>query len=378
MSIDELNRKLDAYLEHDVLTLRCRVWEENGSVSEPPVDCFAKTEIKIAQLNYRWILEDLMGPDGILKHKFKRSTGILNFSSGFPTIRIHVSTGETFDDDSIYLGSKEYNGSSTPLFSVCNIHLLDSYGSIVHSICGEAEFQNSNETWKFPFLAKHKLLSNTELYLPGGKLTLQCELSFSGDLVVNCVEFGKTDKEIFNSEKPNEDSVSDGQELWKENMRQFYSDGEFSDLLVRTPNREFPVHRAILCAQSEVFRGMLSHDMKEKNSGVIEINDFEDDTVSKLLLYLYTNSLSLDDIDYVLAKDLYFAADKYRITPLQKICSNHLIESIDSSNACDILLLAEQLRDLELKATARNLIASSPYEIMNSVTRNSRKEHLLY
>ncbi|KAG8176306.1 hypothetical protein JTE90_010025 [Oedothorax gibbosus] len=186
ISIDELN-ETNAYLENDVLTLRCRVWRATASVSEPSVDCFAKTEIKIAKLNYLWILEDLVGPDGILKHKFERSTGILNFSSEFPTIKLHVSTGETFDDDSIYLAIEKQSGFSTPLFSVYNIHLLDSYGSIVHFIRGEAEFQNSNETQKFPFMQTNHVISFpvhsamdtckliSELYLT----TLQVAIIFS-------------------------------------------------------------------------------------------------------------------------------------------------------------------------------------------------------
>ncbi|KAG8180319.1 hypothetical protein JTE90_028867 [Oedothorax gibbosus] len=365
LSFDEFN-KPDAYLEHDIFTLRCQVWKEGASVSKPSVNCLAQTKITTAQLNYLWVLEDLVDSDFIPKSKFKRSTDPLIFDSEFPTIRIHLSSAETFDNDAIYFAIERADYSRIELFAVYKIYLLDSNGRTGHSICGEVFLPNNGDIQKFPFLSKRKLLSNKELYFSGGKLAVQYLFSISGNLEVEKVEY-ETDAEIkFNPVQPIINSVSelsDGQELWKENMRQFYSDGEFSDLLVRTPNEEFPVHRAILCAQSEVFRGMMSHDMKEKNSGVIEINDFEDDTVSEMLSYLYTNALD-GDIDYALAKDLYFAADKYRITPLQKMCSKRLMDSMELSNVCDIMLLADQLRDIELKSTARDLIVSRFHEIM--------------
>jgi len=68
------------------------------------------------------------------------------------------------------------------------------------------------------------------------------------------------------------------------------------DVLLRVSDEsgkisEFPAHKAILMARSPVFCAMLKHAMKEKEQGVIEIEDTSPSTVAALLKFLYGDQL---------------------------------------------------------------------------------------
>ncbi|CAL1295009.1 unnamed protein product [Larinioides sclopetarius] len=98
-----------------------------------------------------------------------------------------------------------------------------------------------------------------------------------------------------------------------------YNDAIFVDTELRTSTRTFRTHRALLSARSPVFRKMFSHDMKEKNIGIIDITDLDNDSVHRMLLYIYTDSLK--DLQIENASKLYEAAEKYEILSLKSRCS---------------------------------------------------------
>ncbi|XP_055941849.1 speckle-type POZ protein-like B [Argiope bruennichi] len=99
---------------------------------------------------------------------------------------------------------------------------------------------------------------------------------------------------------------------------------------------------------------MFSNDMKERNSGHVDITDFEDDTIHRMLLYMYTDSL--EDLKFESASSLYKIADKYRVLSLKRRCSFLLKENLSASNACDILILAYLHDDDGLKSASQDYI----------------------
>lgn len=250
-------------------------------------------------------------------------------------------------------------------FLTYNVILLGSNKRVLISKCGEISFINSN-IHNISLLSRHELLSNIELYLPNRKLTLQCDISLIGEYDLERYELGTSDPLFKPKPMAVIPSLYDARyDLWKNNMRKFYNDGKFSDLVVCTHSRSFPVYKAILCAQSGKFRKMITENMTETNSGVIKITDLlKDETVSKLLMYLHTSIL--DYLDCALAKELLWAAHEFQIEALKLVCSKYLMETLDTSNVCEILQLADHLRDQELKSRARDFIAIRRHEIMNS------------
>jgi len=111
---------------------------------------------------------------------------------------------------------------------------------------------------------------------------------------------------------------------------------DFSDVTLKVGNREFRCHRVILANKSPVFRRMLTTDMMEARTGVVEIVDIEADTMEKLLEFVYSGEV-LDMGDQLFL--LFDAADKYEVMGLFNICINVFgKEDVTPSNAVAILL----------------------------------------
>ncbi|GFY53563.1 speckle-type POZ protein [Trichonephila inaurata madagascariensis] len=94
--------------------------------------------------------------------------------------------------------------------------------------------------------------------------------------------------------------------------------------------------------------------MKEKIKGSVDIVDFDNDTIRRMLLYMYTDSL--EDLQWKSALRLYEAADKYQILSLMEKCSAFLEDHLTSINACDALVLADRHQDNSFKEVVQNYI----------------------
>ncbi|GFY51904.1 hypothetical protein TNIN_51351 [Trichonephila inaurata madagascariensis] len=97
---------------------------------------------------------------------------------------------------------------------------------------------------------------------------------------------------------------------------------------------------------------MFHNDMKEKHSECVDIEDLDDDTVKRMLLYMYTGTLP--DLQWDSACNLYTAADKYEILSLKSDCTSFLMDTLTLDNACDLLILADRHQDKYLKSGIQN------------------------
>ncbi|GFR10068.1 speckle-type POZ protein-like B [Trichonephila clavata] len=127
-----------------------------------------------------------------------------------------------------------------------------------------------------------------------------------------------------------------------------------SDMKLRTNTDTIPVHTQILGARSSVFRAIFASDMKEKTQGCVDVTDLDDDTMRKMLLYMYTDKV--EDLQWESASQLYAASDKYNISSLRIKCSAILKAKLSLINACRILSLADLHQDEVLKKTVQEYI----------------------
>lgn len=65
---------------------------------------------------------------------------------------------------------------------------------------------------------------------------------------------------------------------------------KYSDLTIICQRREFRVHKAIVCPQSEVISKLCDIDMRERATGVIEHKEFDDSTVERMIDFAYKKS----------------------------------------------------------------------------------------
>ncbi|GFY76241.1 hypothetical protein TNIN_17031 [Trichonephila inaurata madagascariensis] len=108
--------------------------------------------------------------------------------------------------------------------------------------------------------------------------------------------------------------------ILKENLESLYKENLLCDTNLKTKTGSFPAHKSIHSARSTVFKEMFTHNMKEKNSEYVYMEDLNDDTVQRLLQYIYTATLL--DLQWDSACNLYAAADKYEIPSLKSECSS--------------------------------------------------------
>ncbi|XP_057973224.1 BTB/POZ domain-containing protein At1g21780 isoform X2 [Malania oleifera] len=111
-----------------------------------------------------------------------------------------------------------------------------------------------------------------------------------------------------------------------------------SDVTINTTDGTLKAHKAVLSASSPVFESMFLHDLKEKESSTIIIEDMSLEACAALLNYLYGTIKQEDFWKHRLA--LLAAANKYGISNLKDSCEENLLEDINSSNALERLQVA--------------------------------------
>ncbi|XP_058218168.1 BTB/POZ domain-containing protein At1g21780 [Rhododendron vialii] len=108
-----------------------------------------------------------------------------------------------------------------------------------------------------------------------------------------------------------------------------------ADVTINTSEGTLRAHKAILAASSPVFSSMFVHDLREKESSTIDIEDMSQESCMALLSYLYGTIKQEDFWKHRLA--LLGAANKYDIVNLKESCEESLLEDINSGNVLERL-----------------------------------------
>ena len=118
---------------------------------------------------------------------------------------------------------------------------------------------------------------------------------------------------------------------------------QFSDVNFNIGGRDFPAHKNILSARSDVFAAMFHHPTKENLTNQIKIEDIEPDVFRELLRFIYTGRVQVDKLE-VIAASLFIAADKYLLDQLKMTCQSHLLHHMSPEN-CVVLLSTGDLQN---------------------------------
>lgn len=142
-------------------------------------------------------------------------------------------------------------------------------------------------------------------------------------------------------------------------------DGHNHDLTLKVGNKELRAHQDILRARSRVFESMLHHDMKEKNSGVIDIADCDPKSMEQFLLYVYCGKVETLDQNNML--ELYYLADKYEMIDLKTECTSFIKNSLSLTNICNVIQLALNHTNSDLLEHATEYFTDNVLDIMHKV-----------
>ncbi|XP_078686113.1 kelch-like protein 40 [Branchiostoma floridae x Branchiostoma belcheri] len=118
-----------------------------------------------------------------------------------------------------------------------------------------------------------------------------------------------------------------GRELLSELVSQRKS-GELLDIVVEVGGREFPCHRAVL-ASTRYFKTMLSSNLSESNSKVIQLCGIDSTSFCKILDFLYTGKIRIGKDD---AQDILQAARMLQLDKIVHYCTLYVGGRSDSDN----------------------------------------------
>ena len=132
--------------------------------------------------------------------------------------------------------------------------------------------------------------------------------------------------------------------------KELFLNSKYTDVTIKVKDEIFNCHKCILGARSPFFAVMMESDMKEKNTGVVEIDDFEPTTFKEFLLYLYTgnkNHLSMKNV-----MELYKMGIMYVMEDLVECCTEHIEKNITIENFYDFFLLSQLHNDSKINDAA--------------------------
>ncbi|XP_049366894.1 BTB/POZ domain-containing protein At3g56230-like [Solanum verrucosum] len=115
------------------------------------------------------------------------------------------------------------------------------------------------------------------------------------------------------------------------------------DILVKPGNNgpSIAAHKSLLSANSVIFKFMLDSDACKAPPGhTITLAELSYVELHALLEFLYRGELPKEKLE----KHVYtlsIAADKYEIKLLQKYCEHHMLGSLNTSNALELLEISE-------------------------------------
>ncbi|GMH19338.1 hypothetical protein Nepgr_021179 [Nepenthes gracilis] len=145
-----------------------------------------------------------------------------------------------------------------------------------------------------------------------------------------------------------------------------FRDQIHTDIQVKPGNDgpPIPAHRLVLASKSEIFRNMLDSDgCKAAPKDTITLPELGHEELGSLLEFLYSGSLPMEKVERHVYS-LSIAADKYEIPFLQKFCEHQMLGSLSTSNALDVLDIADVCSNQTLKDTALNYIVKNMEDIV--------------
>ncbi|GBO44212.1 TD and POZ domain-containing protein 3 [Araneus ventricosus] len=325
----------EEFLPEDALTVQVTLWKKDESIAKLK-HLYARTVFKVNRISFVWRIENYSTVKPLLRNKHKDNLIDFDLVLNDDLGKVEIDM-ISFDDSIKYVSF--------------NTSIIDSEGK-KKNIRVSKYFAGDLKKGILSCMFIPKLLmGNKRLYLPNDVLSLYFESVYSTETKSNelfdCrIISPKLTKELVENSSNSAVLIDD--------LKSMYMDGILSDMELRTSKQTFPAHKNILSARSPVFRRMFSNDMKESSSGYVDITDLESDTVHRMLLYIYTDIL--EDLQIESACKLYTAADKYEIMSLKGECSSFLKDNLCPTKTCDVLILADQHQDDNLKSAVQDYI----------------------
>ncbi|XP_022796859.1 kelch-like protein 12 [Stylophora pistillata] len=121
------------------------------------------------------------------------------------------------------------------------------------------------------------------------------------------------------------------------------------DTTIRAQGQDFPAHRCVLSAASSYFRAMFSSHLRERESGLVELQEIKSATFGDVIWFIYTGEVSTT---FASAQDLVMAADYLIMPSLKEKAAVFLKSKLDASNCMALESFASRYNCETLKQAA--------------------------
>ena len=226
---------------------------------------------------------------------------------------------------------------------------------------------SSTGAWGFKNLVRYSALQEEPSLLQDGDLVISCQISIQG-----------AEKTVSGSKYPSKDrktqTIQNSLESLSDDFVKGFSESNCSDLQVNCWGRNFKCHEFVLSARSPVFRAMFQTNMTEKRTKTITITDHSPDVIQKMLQYIYSGKVDLDE-QQELTRELLKAAEKYGLEMLKKLCEEKLCDSLVLKNSVKNLILGEMFGATKLMKNAMHLLASNMSSVLDTEEWEAFTEH---
>ena len=148
------------------------------------------------------------------------------------------------------------------------------------------------------------------------------------------------------------------------------------DTTIRAQGQDFAAHKCVLSAASPYFRAKFTSRLQGNESNLVELQEAKSTTISDVLKFIYTGEASIDSSN---AQDLLMIADYLIIPRLKSKASNFLQTSLNASNCLALESLASRFNCESLKQTAvaykvENFVAVAKSEDFSALDAENIKE----
>ena len=230
---------------------------------------------------------------------------------------------------------------------VVKMSILDRQG---RKVFHQTALFTPNSPLGVKFRASKESVLKSECQESDGSLTFCCKIFTH----VEIVSFSPADPSV---------NVIDCSCGLSNHLEGLFNSMQFSDVNFNIGGRDFPAHKSILSARSDVFTAMFQHPTKENLTNQIKIEDIEPDVFQEMLRFIYTGRVQVDKLE-VMAADLFIAADKYLLDELKNKCENHLLHHMSPENCVVLLSTGDLLNPAEPLKLAAKFFQRLPSQVM--------------
>jgi BTB/POZ domain len=162
----------------------------------------------------------------------------------------------------------------------------------------------------------------------------------------------------------------DHQRKMFDNMVNMWELKTLTDFTIVVEEREFPVYRCVLAAQSSVFAAMFENDEQVKASNKLKIKDCSEDVVEDFLSSLYNGTFDYNELD------MFSLACVFDLPEMKSLCKHLVVTKMSKMDTLKALKLGNMYDSEDIVEAAFLEIKKNYSDVKISETLKHKPERV--